>query len=99
MKSSLIQLHPEAEQEYLTVISWYGRRSLTAGIRFENTFQQALEKIKESPLRWPVYFDDIRKYTLYRFPFTLFYRHDGEEILILALAHSRRKPNYWAKRK
>jgi plasmid stabilization system protein ParE len=99
MKSRHIQLHPEAEQEYLTVISWYGRRSLTAGIRFENAFQQALDKIKKSPLRWPAYFDDIRRYTLHRFPFNLFYRCDGDGILILAVAHARRKPNYWAKRR
>lgn len=99
MENRRIELHPEAEQEYLNAISWYGQRSITAGTRFESAFQQALDNINEFPLRWAIYFDDVRRYTLRRFPFNIFYRFDAERNFIIAVAHGRRKPGYWLSRR
>lgn len=99
MENRQIELHPEAEQEYLHAISWYGQRSITAGTRFESAFQQALNKIHDSPRRWTTYFDDVHRYTLHRFPFNIFYRLDAERIFVVAIAHGRRRPDYWLTRR
>lgn len=42
--------------------------------------------------------EDIRRVMFNRFPFALVYRVDGDEILILAVMHERRRPNYWQDR-
>jgi hypothetical protein len=41
---------------------------------------------------------DRRVYVLDRFPFTIPYQISGEEIVILALAHTSRRPGYWSRR-
>ena len=66
--SKPLRFHPQAEQEYLTALSWYQERSLTAAMSLEGAFDQALERIREAAYRWPIYFKDFRKYTLRQFP-------------------------------
>ena len=98
MASNPLRFHPQAEQEYLTALSWYRERSLTAATSFESAFAQAVARIRESPHRWPVYFKDFRKYTLRQFPFSIVYQDFPSEIVVVAVAHGRRKPGYWRDR-
>jgi hypothetical protein len=42
---------------------------------------------------------DRRVLLLDRFPFTVAYQIKGNEIVILALAHTSRRPGYWSRRK
>lgn len=97
MESKPLRFHPQAEQEYLTAVGWYRERSLIAAINFESAFEQAVARIREAPHRWPIYFGDFRKYTLRQFPFSIVYQ-DFSEIVVLALAHGRRRPGYWRDR-
>ena len=60
MASKPLRFHPQAEQEYLTSLAWYRERSLIAAINFESAFGQAVERIREAPHRWPIYFRDFR---------------------------------------
>jgi hypothetical protein len=64
MASKPLRFHPQAEQEYLTALSWYRERSPIAAINFESAFGQAVEKISEAPQRWPIYFLDFRQTSL-----------------------------------
>ena len=98
MKSKPLRFHPQAEQEYLTALAWYRKRSLIAAINFESAFEQAVERIKEAPERWPIYFQHFRKYTLRQFPFSLVYRDLSSETVVFAVAHGRRRPGYWMDR-
>jgi plasmid stabilization system protein ParE len=98
MASNPLRLHPQAEQEYLTALAWYRERSLIAAIKFESAFDQAVGKIMEAPQRWPIYVADFRKYTLRQFPFGIVYQEFSSEVVIFAVAHSRRRPGYWRDR-
>ena len=40
----------------------------------------------------------VRRFPLRRFPFFVIYRPQGDDLQIVALAHKRRKPNYWRRR-
>jgi hypothetical protein len=42
---------------------------------------------------------DLRVYVLDRFSFTIPYQIASEEIVILALAHTSRRPGYWSRRR
>jgi hypothetical protein len=64
MASKPLRFHPQAVQEYLTALSWYRDRSVIAANYFESAFGQAVERIREAPHRWPIYFKDFRKYIL-----------------------------------
>jgi plasmid stabilization system protein ParE len=98
MANRPLEFHPEAEKEYLTALAWYRERSLVAARNFENAVGQAASRISENPDRWPEYFDHFKKYTLRQFPFSLVYRTLPTHILVLAVAHGRRRPGFWRDR-
>jgi plasmid stabilization system protein ParE len=89
-----------AEEEYTASLQWYAQRSKTAAERFEAEFAQALEGIETNPERYPACEDDRHRfYLLKRFPFQLIYRKAEEERwLIIAVAHTSRKPGCWSRR-
>ncbi len=41
----------------------------------------------------------MRKRVLGRFPFTIHFRFDAREIVIMAVAHQKRRPGYWSRRR
>ncbi|MFZ0815705.1 MAG: type II toxin-antitoxin system RelE/ParE family toxin [Candidatus Sulfotelmatobacter sp.] len=95
MSQEPLLLHPEAEQEYRDAYSWYRERSGPAAEKFENAVERALHQIEQSPDRWPLSHSHFRKYTLYEFPYSIYYRWDAARTFVLALAHGRRRPGYW----
>jgi toxin ParE1/3/4 len=40
-----------------------------------------------------------RRYPLRRFPYSVIYQRTADELRVVALAHQRRRPNYWRDRK
>jgi toxin ParE1/3/4 len=90
-----LEFHAEADEEYLSALAWYAERSLPAAEKFANAFDQAIEQIRQSPERWPVYFRRFRRYTLHHFPFSIVYQSSPSRIFIVAVAHSSRRPRYW----
>jgi plasmid stabilization system protein ParE len=98
MPQEPLVLHPEAEQEYRDAYAWYWERSIPAAERFEDAVERALDQIQQWPERWPLFHSRFRKYTLHKFPYTIFYRCDTGRTFVLALAHGRRRPGYWKRR-
>ena len=98
MTSKPLRFHPQAEQEYLTALDWYRERSLIAASNFESAFDQAVGKIREAPLRWPIYVANFRKYTLRQFPFSIVYQDFSSQVVVFAVAHGHRRPGYWRHR-
>jgi toxin ParE2 len=58
----------------------------------------AAQRLCEFPKLWPQVRKNIRRCRLKRFPYSLLYRADPEEIVIIAVMHNRRRPNYWRSR-
>jgi plasmid stabilization system protein ParE len=60
-----------------------------------------LETILQFPHAAPQWRDrpDRRVAVLDRFPFTVVYQIEEDEIVILALAHMSRRPGYWSRRR
>lgn len=98
MASKPLEFHPQAEEEYLAALAWYGERSQAAAINFEGAVERAIEKIKQAPERWPIYVGKCRRYTLHQFPFGVVYCVLPSLIILLAVAHGHRRPGYWKHR-
>ena len=77
---------------------WYAERSATAAVRFSIELDEAEAAIRERPEAWPRSPDGTRRYLLRRFPFSIIYRPEPSRILIVAIAHARRRPGYWRTR-
>ena len=76
---------------------WYRERSPTAAERFSAELDQAETAILERPEAWPTGEQGTRRYLLHHFPFAVIYRVEESRILIVAVAHSRRRPGYWTR--
>jgi plasmid stabilization system protein ParE len=78
---------------------WYAERSPSAAIRFSLELDDAERAILDRPEAWPALGAGNRHYLLRRFPFSVVYRVESLKVLIVAVAHARRRPRYWQHRK
>jgi toxin ParE1/3/4 len=98
MVSKRIELHKNAAADYQVAFDWYFDRSPLAAQKFDEELGYALQRIAENPQRWPMNILGTRKFFLRHFPFAVVYRELPSVIQILAVAHGRRKPDYWRDR-
>jgi plasmid stabilization system protein ParE len=89
---------PDAEQEMLQAAVYYESQSSGLGRDYLSEVERAVQAVKESPMTWPIVEGELRRRLVRRFPFGILYRIDPEEIVIIAVAHLRRKPGYWRER-
>ena len=98
MVSSELRWHPEAILDAEFARSWYVERSPFAARGFLLALEAAVNSVVEVPQRWPVRKHGCRHYVLpSRYPYTLIYRLEPE-IKIVAVAHQRQRPDFWAHR-
>jgi len=90
-----IRFSSEALAEAEAAQQWYVGRSFLAGQAFLEELTHAVERVSESPEQWPRYIAGTRRYIFHRFPFSLVYREMGKYVIIVAVAHGKRKPGYW----
>lgn len=73
----------------------------TPAIRFEAALTRALEEVREAPTRWPRLEGEVRRCPLAR-PFddwALVYVIDGDIVVVVAVAHAKRRPGFWGGRR
>lgn len=95
-----LRIHRLAVAEIDREVDYYESRQVGLGAELEDEIDAALSLISEFPEAAPQWHDrkDRRVAVLDRFPFTIPYQITYDGIVILALAHTRRRPDYWARR-
>ena len=93
-----VKLHPDARAELRAARKWYYERSPLSAFAFAQTVQNAISRIKDVPDTFPLADHGTRKFVLQRFPFNIFYLTRKTEIVIVAVAHQKRRPGYWSSR-
>ncbi|MGD1018726.1 MAG: type II toxin-antitoxin system RelE/ParE family toxin [Verrucomicrobiia bacterium] len=97
MKPLLV--HPLAKAELDGAIAYYESKVSGLGLDFLASVEQAFRKIQQSPQAWPSHVDPrFRKYLVERFPYSIFYMQRPNAIWIAAIAHAKRRPDYWKQR-
>ena len=91
-------LHPSASQDLRSATEQYRKPNQDIAADFVKAVDAAIATIVAAPQRWPVK-NGWRRYYLKRFPFTVAYREVGELIEIGAVAHQKRRPDYWTRRR
>jgi toxin ParE1/3/4 len=95
------RFHPAAEAELLAAIDWYAARDTDVATELASVVRDALVLIAQVPDAWPTWpgREDLRVRVLRRFPFSIIYALAAEAIVVVAVAHHRRRPGYWLRRK
>lgn len=87
-----------AEIELDEVVKFYNHESPGLGDEFLTEVLHALDRIAHFPVAWPPCSKRTRRYRTRRFPYGVIYRQSSDKILIVAVAHLHRKPDYWQDR-
>lgn len=87
-----------AEQEFYDSQDYYEEQQLNLGVKFKQEIYNTLNRIQKFPNMYVEVRKDIRKCVVNKFPFNLLYSIEENHILIIAIAHHHRKPDYWIDR-
>lgn len=95
-----LRIHAEAATEAAEAAAWYERQRPGLGEEFSRAVDAALDLLEEDivPLvAFPGAAGErgVKRLVLRRFPYAVIVRERAEEILVIAFAHTARRPGYW----
>lgn len=91
--------HPEALAEYEEATRYYAERDPRVAERFIAAVEEAIERILDSPTRWRIMDEDVRRCLTHVFPYGVLYTIEADFILVVAVMHCSREPGYWKARR
>lgn len=92
------RFHPEAESELAEAVSYYELRLAGLGRALAAEVERAVALIRERPEIGAPHGTGRRSLLLNRFPYRVVYRAATTGVLVVAIAHLRRRPGYWRRR-
>jgi toxin ParE1/3/4 len=94
-----VTLAPEAEEELVEGALYYARESgPELGHAFITEFERSVEILRAHPTLGAIWRGQVRRLPLRRFPYSIVYMLQKQEVRIFALAHQRRRLGYWRSR-
>lgn len=92
---------PEADAEFADAVRWYEEHRTGVGSEFLAAVREARKLVEEhpeigSPVRGAKRGE--RRLMVRRFPYQLIYYVRSHDIVLVAVAHTKRRPGYWEKR-
>ncbi|HYX31447.1 MAG TPA: type II toxin-antitoxin system RelE/ParE family toxin [Pyrinomonadaceae bacterium] len=88
----------EASREFLAASDYYESRQPGLGERFEEEVDRAIEWLVENPEALPFRRGIYRRLNLHIFPYYIPYIVRSSTLWVVAVAHARRRPEYWIRR-
>ena len=95
---SKLIFHPDVSFEIKASYNWYQEKVIGLGEDFMNELESAYQAIVEFPKTWPKFQKGFHRFLLSRFPFSVIYREESNQIYIVAVMHNSRRPGYWLNR-
>ena len=92
------EFHPDALAEYEAAALYYAERDPAVAQRFVAAVEDAIDRILDSPTRWRVLDEDVRRCLTRVFPYGVLYTIEPEFVLVVAVMHCSREPGYWRRR-
>ena len=98
-----LTLLPEANAELHEAAHWYDERRLGLGTKFLEVVTEVLESIEQNPERYTRIETldasrDVRRVVLKRFPYLVICEHRDGDVIVVAVMHAGRRPNFWIDR-
>jgi len=91
--------NPLARDEVIKAANYFEDQGVGLGHKFLTAIDQAVNEIADSPLAWPRTKYGTRKRILVSpFPYTIHYKIQYNELVIIAVAHQSREPEFWKDR-
>jgi len=85
----------QASEELEASVAYYNSQQADLGSALLAEFENTKDRILELPLAARVVRGNLRKRPIHRFPYFVLYRVNDDEVIIVAVAHRRRRPGFW----
>ncbi len=92
------EFHPEAELELTEAALRYESIVPNLGRHFASEVERVIDILLGHPEAGARVDNELRHFVLRRFPFSVVYAASVDLLLILAIAHGSREPEYWRPR-
>ncbi|MCD4804330.1 MAG: type II toxin-antitoxin system RelE/ParE family toxin [Desulfobacterales bacterium] len=89
---------PEADEEFREAARYYEHECPGLGLTFIAAVHKAISWIMGNPMAATPVGSGIRSKVVGRFPYSILYAVEGNVLVIIAVAHQRRRPGYWRSR-
>jgi toxin ParE1/3/4 len=93
-----VRYHPEASAEFLHEVEYYAAISTRLAELYDKAVHAAEMQAAATPEAWPKCGQRTRRVIDRRFNFSLVYLHSEDEIYVVAIAPTKRRPGYWRRR-
>ncbi len=87
-----------ARLELVEAIQFYDRRSRRVARSFLAEVRGALDSLCELPEAAPVLCGEVRRKALRKFPYSILFVVETDVLLVVAVMHGKRRPEYWIPR-
>ncbi len=85
----------QAELELLEAQLWYEECAPGLGLEFARAVEAALTQALRMPLAYSRIEDEFRHVMTRKFPYSLIYAVEGEEMVVISCFHHSRRPGSW----
>jgi toxin ParE1/3/4 len=96
MPESLVVFHRFAASEYRSSRDWYSSRSPAVAVRFRLAVDRAVDRIAADADSLARLVGEYRYVRVSQFPYILIFRRlNTTAVMVVAVAHTSRRPGYW----
>lgn len=93
-----VEFHPRAEEEFIEEAAYYEEQVAGLGNSFISELEAAAISLEDHPRMGAESESPFRYLPMRRFPHSLIYTVEANQIWVLAVAHQSRRPGYWRER-
>lgn len=83
-----------AEKDLEEIFGWYEQKRAGLGYDFLLHIEAATNLLSYAPLINRPLYKNVRRHIIKRFPYKIFYLLDNEKVVVLAVIHAGRDPNW-----
>ena len=83
-------IRPNAEADARAARLWYESQRTGLGEELLEEIRRAVRVLEEHPERRPIYYRGFRRLLTRRFPYKLFYRIEGDRVIVFRILHAKR---------
>lgn len=94
-----IVLRRRAKRDLVEARQWYDERRVGLGDALLEEVDESLDVVRRHPESHPRVDERVRKATLHRFPYGIFYVIESDTIRVIAILHHARNPDAWRRRR
>lgn len=98
MPNYTLEFHLLAREEVSDAYQYYENQKPGLGDDFFEALDHIFDLILDNPNLFPKDFEEVRKATLKKFPFTIYYEVVEDQIFVYSVFHQSRNPVDWQRR-